>query len=241
MRMSRKHRACVYNAMSGHCRSVWLQRLTKRHFLWHSWTISLDSKHTEARFSPNATDSLCLFVVQVPRPQDMAIFSANNDNWQRRYDRLLLITPCACTWGKYPVTVGHYVCMAMFGCVSSIRAMFSPSKIQGRTGEHSLGGASDHNKAEELSLFPHQKRLCTEGLHVGLTCLRYCIYAKIWLYNVKKICIVGTYIRYLNVGGRWPLPTRKLSFCSTRLSINTENTILIINYDWEQLMIQNYI
>ena len=44
------------------------------------------------------------------------------------------------------------------------------------TGEHSLGGTSDHNKAQELSLFPHQKRLCTEGLHVGPTCLRYRVY-----------------------------------------------------------------
>ena len=38
------------------------------------WTISLDSKHTEARFSPNSTDSLCFLVAQVPRPPDMAIF-----------------------------------------------------------------------------------------------------------------------------------------------------------------------
>ena len=27
--------------------------------------MGLDSKHTEARFSPNATDSLCLLVAQV--------------------------------------------------------------------------------------------------------------------------------------------------------------------------------
>ena len=33
-----------------------------------------DSKQTEACFSPNATDSLCLLIAQVPRPQDMAIF-----------------------------------------------------------------------------------------------------------------------------------------------------------------------
>ena len=36
--------------------------------------MSLDSKHAEARFSPNATDSLYLLVAQVPRPRDMAIF-----------------------------------------------------------------------------------------------------------------------------------------------------------------------
>ena len=36
--------------------------------------ISLDSKHTEARFSPNTTHSLCLLVTQVPRSRDKAIF-----------------------------------------------------------------------------------------------------------------------------------------------------------------------
>ena len=36
--------------------------------------MSFDSKHSEARFSPNATDSLYLLVAQVPRPRDMAIF-----------------------------------------------------------------------------------------------------------------------------------------------------------------------
>ena len=36
--------------------------------------MSLDSKHAEARFSPNATDLLYLLVAQVPRPRDMAIF-----------------------------------------------------------------------------------------------------------------------------------------------------------------------
>ena len=59
--------------------------------------------------------------------------------------------------------------MAMFGCVSSIMAMLSPSKIQGMTGEHSLGGASDHNKAENY-LYSHIKRdsvlkACLLGRH----------------------------------------------------------------------------
>ena len=34
----------------------------------------LDSKHAEAHFSPNATDSLYLLVAQMPRPRDMVIF-----------------------------------------------------------------------------------------------------------------------------------------------------------------------
>ena len=36
--------------------------------------MSIDSKHAEAHFSPNATDSLYLLVAQVPRPRDMVIF-----------------------------------------------------------------------------------------------------------------------------------------------------------------------
>ena len=36
--------------------------------------MSLDSKHTEACFLPNATDSLCLWVAYMPRHQEMAIF-----------------------------------------------------------------------------------------------------------------------------------------------------------------------
>ena len=36
--------------------------------------MSFDSKQTETRFSPNATDSLCLRITKVPRPRDMAIF-----------------------------------------------------------------------------------------------------------------------------------------------------------------------
>ena len=31
-------------------------------------------------------------------------------------------------------------------------------------GGHSLGGACGHIKAHGLSLFPHQRKLCTEGL-----------------------------------------------------------------------------
>ena len=44
--------------------------------LWHSWTVSLDSKHTEASFFAKFDwcNLLCSRVIQVPRPWDMAIF-----------------------------------------------------------------------------------------------------------------------------------------------------------------------
>jgi hypothetical protein len=45
-----------------------------------------------------------------------------------------------------------------------MRSWFSPSKIQGMTVGHSLGGACGLNKAYGLSLFPHQRELHTEGL-----------------------------------------------------------------------------
>ena len=36
--------------------------------------MPLDSKHTEASFSPNSTYSLCLQLTQMPRSPDVAIF-----------------------------------------------------------------------------------------------------------------------------------------------------------------------
>ena len=61
-----------------HWWAPWIGVVTKanRNVLFVTFVdhISLDSKHTEARFSPNATDSLYLLVAQVPRPRDMAIF-----------------------------------------------------------------------------------------------------------------------------------------------------------------------
>ena len=42
--------------------------------------------------------------------------------------------------------------------------VFSPSKIQGMRGGHDLGGACSHIKALGFSPFPHQKKVCTEGL-----------------------------------------------------------------------------
>ena len=66
--------------------------------------MSLDSRHAEARFSPNATDSLNILVAQVPRPRDMAIFvltttittTTLNDN----DDTTDYFTPCACAQGN---------------------------------------------------------------------------------------------------------------------------------------------
>ena len=53
------------------------------------------------------------------------------------------------------------------GNVKSLKytnTVFSPSKIQGMTRGHSLGGACGHIKAHRLSLLPHQRKLCAEGL-----------------------------------------------------------------------------
>ena len=58
--------------------------------------MSFDSRHSEARFSPNATDSLCLLVAQVPRPRDMAIFVLTTTTTTRP----ITLPPCACARGN---------------------------------------------------------------------------------------------------------------------------------------------
>ena len=54
----------------------------------------LNSKHSEASFSPNSTNLLCLRVAKVPRCRDLAIFFADNDNDNDYF------TPCACARGN---------------------------------------------------------------------------------------------------------------------------------------------
>ena len=61
-----------------------------------SWIMSLDLKHTEASFSPNVTDSLCLRVTQVPRSRDKAIFMLTTTTTTR----LITLPPYACEQGK---------------------------------------------------------------------------------------------------------------------------------------------
>ena len=63
---------CIIN--SRHDRGVWLQCPTKIHYLWCFQAMPLYSNHSEASFSPNWTDLLCLQVAKVPRCWDLAIF-----------------------------------------------------------------------------------------------------------------------------------------------------------------------
>ena len=53
------------------------------------------SKHTEAGFSPNLTDSSCLRVAQMPRSPKVAIFVPTTTDVQTDY-----FTPCACARGN---------------------------------------------------------------------------------------------------------------------------------------------
>ena len=46
--------------------------------------VPLDSKRTEASFSPNLTDLLCLQLAQVPRSPDLVIFVYNDAGRQNR-------------------------------------------------------------------------------------------------------------------------------------------------------------
>ena len=63
----RAHALCIESVLS-------IGVATKRHYLWHSWIVSLNLKHTKASFSPSLTDLLCLWVAQVPRSRDMETF-----------------------------------------------------------------------------------------------------------------------------------------------------------------------
>ena len=67
------------------------------------------------------------------------------------------------------------------------------------TGGHSLGGARGHIKAHGLSPFPHQRKLCTEGLlalgMLGRTLIYYqalnCIYFSYTSLQVLSLCGVS--------------------------------------------------
>ena len=48
-------------------------------YVWCSWPVLKDSKHTEASFSPIPRDSFALQVVQVPRSSRLAIFMPTTD------------------------------------------------------------------------------------------------------------------------------------------------------------------
>ena len=52
--------------------------------------MPLDSKHTEANFLTNLTDSL---LIQVPRLPDFYVYDDNDDTTD-------YFTPCACMWGN---------------------------------------------------------------------------------------------------------------------------------------------
>jgi hypothetical protein len=51
----------------------------KTQILIRSWTLSNDSKHSEAGFTTISTDSLHLRVAQMPRSRDLAIFVLMTD------------------------------------------------------------------------------------------------------------------------------------------------------------------
>ncbi len=66
-----EQKACMHYALSRHLSIVMATIANKRHYLSRLWSVFLDLKHTEASFSPNLIDSLCL---QVPRSREVAIF-----------------------------------------------------------------------------------------------------------------------------------------------------------------------
>ena len=69
-----EHEAHLHICKTGHGRQAWLWWPTKIHRLCHLQAVPLDSKHTEASFSPNWTNSLSLQLAQVSRSPDLANF-----------------------------------------------------------------------------------------------------------------------------------------------------------------------
>ena len=70
--------------------------------------MPLNSEHTEASFSPTSTDSLYLWINQVPRCQDLAILVVTTD---RQTDKPTTY-PCACMWSN---NIGHVCTLAGAG------------------------------------------------------------------------------------------------------------------------------
>ena len=71
-------------------------------------------------------------------------------------------------------------------------SVFSPSKFQGMRGGHDLGGVHSHIKAFGFSPFPHQKKVCTEGLlgwHASSVLGRTLFYALAWWNTGLYVCM----------------------------------------------------
>ena len=65
-------------------------------YLWRSWVVPNDFKHTEASFLPNSMDSLYLRVARMPRSRDLVIFVPP----PTMTDKTNCFTPCACARGN---------------------------------------------------------------------------------------------------------------------------------------------
>ena len=79
----------------------------KTPYLWHSWASPIDSKHSEASLSPISTDSSYLWVTQMPRCGELAIF----------YNTLLVEEYCRKveTSGGFLLSKVYLWCSIMFG------------------------------------------------------------------------------------------------------------------------------
>ena len=89
------------NEMSSDYYCYWLITKSpslKTLYLWHSWALSVSLKHSEASFSPISTDSVYLWVSQMPRCGNLAIFVMMTDDRRqtdRQTDKTHCFTVCA--------------------------------------------------------------------------------------------------------------------------------------------------
>ena len=69
---------------------------------------SIQSTATDASFSSNLTDSLCLWITQAPRSQDLSIFLWATTTIGNRTD---YFTPCTCAGGNHWGTAVKIICL----------------------------------------------------------------------------------------------------------------------------------
>ena len=132
--------------------------------------MPLDSKYTESSFSPNLTDLLCLQLVQVPRPPDLAIFVSMMTATK------LITLPLAHAHG---VTTTFFLFNMQYHRYHQPLALkyLAPDDIHVATSKHNIGKLYKMGGSLPLLLFTSTVQYPTAAhrLPFLLTSIRHCI------------------------------------------------------------------
>ena len=114
-----------------------------------------ESEYTEANFSPISTDSLCLWVAQIPRSLAVAIFIVTTTT-----DKTDCFTPCACTRVSWKWCLGirlqcSYICIVEpYKASRPLTMQFWANRVKvvtficTRSRAHSRGNEDGHEKVK---------------------------------------------------------------------------------------------